>query len=137
MVMISFDIARTVLSGSYTKDLEGLQDAYHELISTGCQVLSPHRLDFDDADFVRDKAEISMSVKEIESHHLVAIRQSDFVWLHAPNGYVGLSAALEIGYAISLNIPVFSKSTIEDSLLRTFVVTVSSVYQAKQMLILA
>lgn len=135
IVMISFDIARVVLSGSYHRDISALRAEYLELIGTGCQVLSPHRLDFDDNEFVRDTAEKILSIKEIENHHLTAIAQSDFLWIFAPNGYIGSSAAFEIGYATSLGIPVYSKSPIGDVMLKEFVTTVNSVYQAKQQII--
>jgi len=131
--MISFDVARVVLSGSFRRDQVGLSAAYDELITTNCQVLSPHRMEFDDADFVRDEAESEMSITDIENHHLLAIKQADFVWLHAPDGYVGASAAFEIGYARAIGVPVFSRSTLNDVLLKEYVTSCTSVYDAKQL----
>lgn len=71
-------VIRCTLSGSFHKDRDGLLAAYDELIATGCQVLSPHWLDFDDENtlFVRDEAEKSLSEETIERHHLLAISQS-------------------------------------------------------------
>ncbi|MDN5275993.1 MAG: hypothetical protein JWN33_642 [Candidatus Saccharibacteria bacterium] len=73
-------VVRATLSGSFHKDREGLLDIYTELITCGCQVLSPHRLDFDSAAtlFVCDRAEHGMSELELENHHLVSIKQSNF-----------------------------------------------------------
>ncbi len=124
-------IVRCVLSGTYHKDREGLTSTYNELVAYGCQVISPHRLDFDAEEtfFVRDNAERDISEEVIERHHLLAIKQSDFVWLHAPNGYVGISAALEIGYAIAHNIPVFSYIELSEPIFRPFVRVVPSVFQ--------
>lgn len=125
-------IRRCVLSGSYHRDRAGLERAYLELVTSGCQVLSPHRLDFDSetTGFVRDSAEHNLGEREIELHHLTAIRQSHFVWLHVANGHVGTSASFEIGYAHALSIPVFATESPSDLMLRQFVRIVPSVFAA-------
>lgn len=125
-------IRRCVLSGSFHRDNIGLQRAYQELVAYGCQVLSPHRLDFADTDteFVRDTAEIGMSAYDLERHHLLAIRQADFVWLHVVGGYVGTSASFEIGFASALSIPVFASSAPDDEMLGQFIRVVPSVFAA-------
>ena len=124
-------IVRCVLSGTYHKDREGLMSTYNELVAYGCQVISPHRLDFEAEEtiFVRDIAEHNISEEAIENHHLLCIKQSDFVWVHAPNGYVGLSAAFEIGFAVAHNIPVFSYTELSESIFRPFVRVVPSVFR--------
>jgi hypothetical protein len=125
-------VIRATLCGSFRRDSNGILRAYDELVTCGCQVLSPHRLDFvsDKVLFVRDTAETELSEQVIEQHHLTAIKQSDFVWLHAPDGYIGLSAAFEIGYALANNIPIFCRSNPAESVLSLFVTTVTSVYDA-------
>jgi len=133
----NFDVTRVVLCGSFRKDQTGLLDAYHELIDTNCQVLSPHSLDFDDQEFVRDNATLDMSARALEDYHLMSIRQADFIWLHAPDGYIGLSAAFEIGYALAHHIPVYSRTAISDSNLRNYIEAAQSVFDAKQHLRLA
>ncbi len=129
-------IIRCTLSGSFHRDRAGLQSVYHELIMCGCQVLSPHRLDFDSEAtlFVRDKAEYNSSEFDLEKHHLLSIQQSDFLWVHAPDGYTGISVALEIGYAAALNIPTFSSDTLKDTTLRLFVKEATSVFKAIEFL---
>jgi nucleoside 2-deoxyribosyltransferase len=133
--MISSNIARVVLCGSFRKDKVGIERAYDELIQTGCMVVSPHRIVFDDHAYARDDAEQHLTVKTIEDHHLMSIQQADFVWLHAPDGYVGNSASFEIGYAVARGIPVFSKARIADEMLSQFVVHCGSVYEAKQVIL--
>lgn len=132
--MISSDIARVVISGTFRRDRPGLERLYHELVTTGCQVLSPRRMEFDGGEFVRDLAEQKLDPKSIEDTHLVALEQSDMMWLHAPNGYVGCSGALEIGYAIAKGIPIFSNQPVSDVSLREYVRCVPSVYAAKMLL---
>ena len=82
------------------------------------------------AAFVRDAAEQGISPQAIEDWHLSAIRQADFVMLHAPDGYVGLSAAMEIGFATAQDCPVFSRTAPQDIALRGLVKVVPSVYDA-------
>jgi nucleoside 2-deoxyribosyltransferase len=125
-------VIRVTLSGTFRKDNKGLRRAYDELVTCGCQVLSPHRLDFqsDKVLFVKDSAESDLSDRTIEQHHLTAIKQSDFVWLHAPEGYVGRSAAFEIGYAFAHNIPVFCRDELSEQTLDLFVTKMTSVYDA-------
>ena len=128
MTRRNFEPPRAVLCGSYKRDREGLWRAYDELVTTGCQVLSPRRMWFDDAEFVRDIAEQRISPQAIEAWHLSAICQANFVMLHAPDGYVGLSAAMEIGFATAQKCPVFSRTAPQDIALRGLVKVVPSVY---------
>ena len=128
MARRNFEPPRAVLCGSYKRDREGLFRAYDELVVTGCQVLSPRRMQFDNAAFVRDAAEQGMSPLEIETWHLSAICQANFVMLHAPDGYIGLSAAMEIGFATAQKCPVFSRTAPQDITLRGLVKVVPSVY---------
>ena len=128
MTRRNFEPPRAVLCGSYKRDREGLFRAYDELVVTGCQVLSPQRMQFDDAAFVRDTAEQGISSREIEAYHLLAICKADFVMIYAPDGYVGLSAAMEIGFATAQKCPVFSRTAPQDIALRGLVKVVPSVY---------
>jgi nucleoside 2-deoxyribosyltransferase len=96
--------------------------------------LSPRRIEFDEGEFVRDAAESRLSVRAIEDNHLVALEQSDMMWLHAPDGYVGTSGAFEIGYALAKGIPIFSNQTVNDVALREYIHCVPSVYAAKRLI---
>ena len=131
MTRRNFEPPRAVLCGSYTRDRDGLFRVYDELVVTGCQVLSPRRMQFDDdAAFVRDTAEQGMSPPEIETEHLLAIRQANFVMLHAPDGYIGLSVAMEIGFATAQDCPVFSRTAPQDIAVQGLVRVMPSVYDA-------
>lgn len=124
-----YDPARltAVLCGSYRRDRVGLVDAF-ETLSQYFSVLSPMSLDFVDpeADFVRLVDEVSDSVHDIERRHLEAVSSADFVWLHAPGGYVGASAALEIGHANAVGVPVYASEAPSDQTLAAFVKVVAS-----------
>lgn len=123
---------RAVLCGTFKRDINNLHKSYEELLTTGCQVLSPHSLDFvtESDGFKKTKHEERRSYEELERHHLFSIAEADMVWLHAPNGYIGLSAAMELGFAIASNTPVYSRNQIHDPSLAPFVKNVPSVFEA-------
>src|SRR5260370_13417892 len=72
------------------------------------------------------RGEETQAPESIEARHLRAIQRSEFMWLHAPNGYVGPTAALEVGFANAAGVPVFAKELPSDAVLRSFVRLVSS-----------
>lgn len=130
-----FDRFAVVLCGSYRRDPEGLAKIF-EILNRDYEVLSPDGLDFVDpeADFVRLPFEMDEEVVAIEERHLSAIAASDFVWLHAPEGYVGTSAALEIGYAKALGIPVFTDTIPVDETLAAMIHLVEEPARAEEVL---
>jgi hypothetical protein len=122
---------KVVICGSFRKDPSGLGRLFRELETNGCRVLSPLTLDFTDTSsgFVTAKNDESFSVKELERFHLRAIREADFIMLHAPEGYAGISASFELGYATALGIPIYSKEVVSDAMLQTQLQTASSVFE--------
>lgn len=121
-----------VVCGSFHRDRPGLRRLIRELEATHCRVLSPLSIDFGDSEagFVRTASEAQLSDDEIERFHLRAMRDARLVWLHAPGGYVGISAAFELGHAAALGIPVFGFETPDDAVLRSQVRVVRSVFEA-------
>lgn len=57
----------------------------------------------------------------IEQGHLRAMQTADFVWLHCPGGYVGTSAAMELGFAQALGLRVFASEPPKDVVMRDIV----------------
>ena len=117
-----------VMSGTFRKDPAGLRLAYQELLDLGCRVLSPRNAHVvsEDEGFVYMVGEETQTPEAIEVQHLEAMERAQFVWLFAPEGYVGLSAALEVGFARAAGIPVYAKEPPSDAILRSFVRVVSS-----------
>jgi len=124
--------SKVVICGSYHRDPAELAKIFRELEATGCRVLSPISLGFADPKslFVRTATEYGTPMADIEAYHLRTIRDADFVWLHVPKGYVGMSAAFEIGYAAAWRKPIFCRELPEDEMLRTQVLLVGSVFEA-------
>lgn len=117
-----------VISGTFRKDNEGLRHDFEEFQDLGCRILSPvsARVTKEVNGFVFMEGESMELPEKIELRHLQAIQEASFVWLHAPEGYVGLSAALEVGFAHAIGIPVYAKRTVSDSVLAKFVSKASS-----------
>src|SRR3712207_2705652 len=109
-------LARAVICGSYHRDPDGLQRLFRELESTNCRILSPLSVSFVDTTVpvVRSWHEDEFTIDELERFHLRAIREADLVWLHTPDGHIGLSAAYELGFAAALRKPLFALETPHD-----------------------
>ncbi len=117
-----------VISGSYRKDFESLRNAFEEFRDLGCKILSPSNVSIvsEEDGFVYMKGEETETPENIEDRHLSAIQKANFVWLHTPEGYVGPSAALEVGFAHAAGVPVFAKELPRDKVLQSFVQVVTS-----------
>ena len=117
-----------VLSGSYRKSFESLKATYEEFRDLGCTILSPTNVHIvrEDDGFVYMQGEETQTPEGIEDRHLKAIQRANFVWLHAPEGYVGPTAALEVGYANAVGVPVYATQEPTDAILRSFVRIVDS-----------
>lgn len=118
---------RVVLCGSFRREPRQLRTTFAELQSV-FEVLSPISVDFvnpDDA-FVRLAHERHEPEASVEQRHLDALTEADFVWLHCPNGYLGISAAFELGHAVSLGIPIFTDTAPTETVYRSWVTVVES-----------
>ena len=102
--------------------MPSLVRAYEKLSAAGMRVLSPSGLDFvADRGFVLNQDEPGTPPESIEWLPLNCIRAADLVWLHAPEGYVGLSGALEIGFANAAGVPIYAEEMPSDIALRSLV----------------
>lgn len=112
-----------VLCGSYQRGIPALVRAYEKMSAAGMRVLSPAGLDFvaQVDGFVLTQDEDEIPPEAIEMLPLNCIRAADLVWLHAPDGYVGLNGALEIGFASAARVPVYAEEMPSDIALRSLV----------------
>jgi NTP pyrophosphatase (non-canonical NTP hydrolase) len=117
-----------VISGTYRKGFEALKHTYEEFRDLGCDVLSPTSVTItsEEDGFVYMKGEETETPNAIEERHLNAIQQASFVWLHAPEGYVGPTSALEIGFARAAGVPVFARVAPSERAFRSFVQVVAA-----------
>jgi NTP pyrophosphatase (non-canonical NTP hydrolase) len=121
--LVSIPNCEIVLSGSYRKGVDNLKRTYEEFKDLGCTILSPSNVSIvSEVDgFVYMKGEETDTPDTIEGRHLKAIQKANFVWLHAPDGYVGPTAALEVGFANAAGVPVFAQEAPKDKVLQSFV----------------
>lgn len=117
-----------VICGSFRRDPAVLRTEFSELQGAGCTVLSPVDLDFvGEVDgFVYRADEIGRATADVERHHLETMRAADLVWLHCPDGYVGSSAAMELGFARALGVRVFARQRPRDVTLADLVIVCDS-----------
>jgi hypothetical protein len=57
-------------------------------------------------DFPEDGISID-TVRSLQSDHFAAIDSSDALYVINPDGYIGLSVTLEIGYALGQRVPIY------------------------------
>jgi len=118
-------VLSAVLCGSFRRDPEGLRRV-HAQLDRRFNVLSPRAVEFVDpfAEFVRLPDEVGQAEVDIEDRHLAALRAADLMWLHVPDGYIGTSAAMEVGEAVAVGIPIFCATAPTDAVLASRVTVV-------------
>lgn len=115
------------VSGSFRRAMNQVQDAVYELTDLGVKVLSPADPRVVDAfgEFLFVASDQLRTIRLVQNRHLASIAASDLLWLVAPDGYVGVSAAMEIGYAVAAGTPVFGATPPSDLTLRQYVTVAS------------
>jgi hypothetical protein len=119
----SRDPIQVTVSGSFRRHLHAVQDAVLAFEEAGARVLSPAdpRIVDSFGEFVFVSSDLRRSIKGVQNRHLEAIAHSDFLWLTCPDGYVGPSASMELGYAVASGIPIFADCAPTDWTLRQYV----------------
>jgi hypothetical protein len=107
--------------------MSAIEDAVYALTDAGVRVLSPAdpRVVDQFGDFLFVASDRVRAIKLVQSRHLAAIAASDFVWVVAPDGYIGQSGAMEIGYAAAVGTPVYCSEVPIDLTLRQYVTTLA------------
>lgn len=120
------------VSGSFHRHMEAITAAVHELAARSVRVLSPAdpRVVAAQGEFLFVASDPVRSVRLVQDRHLESIRAADFVWLVCPDGYVGQSASMEIGFAAAARVPIFATHAPADLTLREYVSVVPSLAEA-------
>jgi hypothetical protein len=128
----------TTISGSFKFKPE-IDTIIEEFTGLNVLVLAPEKgwlllptrihLKFSDEVFKPLPSERDKPIKVVEDEFLSAIKKSDFLYVVCPDGYVGNSSMMEIGFAIALGIPVFASHPINvlepDPMLQHFINQIS------------
>ena len=122
------------VSGSFHRHMEAITRAVHELVTLSVRVLSPAdpRVVAAQGDFLFVASDRVRSVRLVQDRHLESIRAADFLWLVCPDGYVGSSASMEVGFAAAARVPIYATRVPSDLTLREYVQVVSSLDEAVQ-----
>ncbi len=116
------DIA-VVISGSFRKHLPEIQEAIRQFRALGVTVLSPQlspAVNPSD-DFVVLETDDTDDPSVLEQRHLAAIKKADMLYICNPDGYIGLTVAMEIGFARAEGVHVVAYHAPEDVTLQHFV----------------
>jgi hypothetical protein len=115
---------KCAVSGSFDKAKSEIDKVIDEFTDLGVTVLAPDKgwlykppTRIYQPNIHRSlPSEIGMSPRQIEDSFLDAVRNSDFLYVIAPSGYVGTMVAIEIGAAITCGVPVYSQEQISSYL---------------------
>jgi hypothetical protein len=112
--------------------MEAITAAVQELASLSVRVLSPAdpRVVAQQGEFLFVASDRVRSVRLVQDRHLECIAAADFLWLVCPDGYVGQSASMEVGFAAHARIPIFGTHAPSDLTLREYVVVVPRLSEA-------
>jgi hypothetical protein len=106
-----------------------IERVVQEFTARGARVLSPAYPKVVDhlGEFLFVASDRVRSIRLVQDRHLTSIAESDFLWLVSPDGYVGQSAAMEVGFAVARGIPVLSTTLPTDLTLRRYVTKVENI----------
>ena len=123
---------RAAVSGSFHRHMAAITAAVQELASLSIRVLSPAdpRVVAHQGEFLFVASDRVRSVRLVQDRHLESIRAADFLWLVCPDGYVGQSASMEVGFAAAIGIPIFATRAPSDLTLREYVAIVPTIPDA-------
>jgi hypothetical protein len=112
--------------------MDAITAAVHELAALSVRVLSPAdpRIVAQQGEFFFVASDRVTSVRLVQDRHLESIRAADFLWLVCPDGYVGQSASMEVGYAAAFGVPILATQAPTDLTLRQYVRIVPSLAAA-------
>jgi hypothetical protein len=124
------------VSGSFHRHMGAITDAVHELAALSVRVLSPAdpRIVAQQGEFLFVASDPVRSVRLVQDRHLESIRAANFLWLVCPDGYVGQSASMEVGFAAAVGVPIFATQAPSDLTLRQYVKIVPTLAAALSMI---
>lgn len=127
---------KVTVSGSFHRHIDQIFDDVKEFKHRNIKVVSPeYPVVTDEIDcFLFIESDFHRSIKHVQDRHLAAISVSDFLWLTCPDGIIGTSASMEVGFAIAMDKPIYCRTKILDSTLDKYVTRVTGPMQALSIL---
>jgi nucleoside 2-deoxyribosyltransferase len=126
-----------VISGSFRKHFSGIQSTLTAFEEVGIKVLSPHRAKVVNPgeEFAILESDDTSDPETLQQRHFDAITAADALYVFNPEGYVGASATMELGWALALGKPVFAKEVAADFTLKLFCKNVLTPAQIRDVLL--
>jgi len=126
-----------VISGSFRRYFDGISETVKTFESLGINVLSPKasKVVNPGEEFAVLETDDTSDPQTLEQRHLDAIIAADALYLHDPEGYIGDSSKMELGWAIALGKPIFCKELVADSTLKFFCGKVATPEQTREELL--
>ena len=119
-----------VVSGSFHRHLQQIEVEATMLKAAGVEILSP--LSFKKTGSYQGFIFLAGDPGDprvIQDRHHAAIKEADFLWIVAPDGYAGVSVALEMGIAICRGIPIYGRTKLTDTTLAEYIKIISDVQE--------
>jgi hypothetical protein len=117
---------KCVIAGSFSKFKPEIDLAIEECQDLGVVVLEPQKgwlykdprkiFTLEDRIFRPLPNEKEMTASQIEDTFLNAIVDSDFLYVVCPEGYVGSTVSMELGFSLAHEKPIYSNARISDKL---------------------
>ena len=122
-----------VISGSFRRYFDGISETVKAFEALSIDVFSPKasKVINPGDEFAVLETDDTSDPRTLEQRHLDAITTADALYLYDPDGYIGDSSKMELGWAIALGKPVFCKELVADSTLNFFCGTVATPEQVK------
>ena len=120
------------VSGSFHRHMQAITAAVQQLATLSIRVLSPAdpRIVAQQGEFLFVASDPVRSVRLVQDRHLESIRAANFLWLVCPDGYVGQSASMEVGFAAAVGVTIFATRLPSDLTMREYVNTVPTMEEA-------
>lgn len=127
---------KIVISGSFSRNFEGIKETIKEFKQLGLDVLSPKDSKVLDTvnDFVFLDSDKSTDIKVLEQAHLDAITSADALYIYNSEDYLGDSSKMELGWALALGKPIFCKEKPKDSTIQLFCGQIATPEETKNIL---
>ena len=107
-----------IVIGCSVKHRSLIRETIQKMETLGLNPIFPN-LDYSDEN--ADKADSIGEKKRLALEHYAAVADADAVYFLTPEGYMGTSCKLELGYAVALQKPIFFSEPTNDWALDCYV----------------
>jgi hypothetical protein len=113
-----------------------MRNTIKECKALGIKVKIPKvaKKDWTERGFVHLKGEPDHTPHKLQNKNFRHISKSTFIYIVNPEGYIGSSTAMELGYALHANIPIYASHKPRDFIFTFYVKSGKSLQQIREIL---